>query len=326
MIREIKDNFSYSRVISFLSVFAFIFGTAVCFVGEVFLPFASAFLSALFLFEDPKKRIFSYLCPGASIIFASALIGPIALIGAGYVLLALIIFTCYKKSISKSETAIYLTLAVVAFMVLSLYLRGAILTENYSLEAVIEYYKNAYRSLRKEFITLLSEFTVTAKNGVSENLMSVEDATLAVNAMTNSFVSAIVIFAFLLTGIAEKVFSAIVLRYSKHGILKTFAHFIPTSISAYAYAVCVFLSIFSSDSTDFGIALANVTNILLAVFLYMGCKYLVMLAKASPRKILIFAIIIISFISFTLTAVKIASYLGAWVVIGTNSHNKKASE
>lgn len=326
MIREIKENYSYNQAITFLSIFTFIFGTAVCFVGEIFLPFAAAFLAALYLFEKPNKISFAFVCPLVSIVFSSILIGPVALIGLEYVFLAFIIFICYQKSLSKAETAIYLTSVIVVFMVLSFYVRAGIVINDFSPDAVLGYYKDGYRWLRRDTVTFLSEMTATTQDGVTKNLMSVEDAELILNTATNSFISVIVLSAFTLAGVTEKIYSTIVLRYSKHGILKTFAHFIPSNFCAYTYIASLVLTIFISDSTVFGIAITNVNNILLAVFLYMGLKYLIIVAKASPKKLMIYAIIIAAFLSFTQATARIISYLGIWVVIGTNAHNKEASK
>lgn len=325
MIRELKENYSYTKVIAFLSVFSFIFGVAVCFVGEIFLPMASGFLSALILFENPKKRIFSLICPLASIICSYALIGPIALFGIEHILLAVILAVCYKKSLGKAETSVYLTALIVVFIIFSLYVNTAITIGDFTYEAVIGYAKETYTFLRNEVITALSEFTVTANDGTQEKLMSVENASLYVSATTNSFISIIVIFAFVLAGICEKIYSTIVLRYSKHGILKTFAHFIPSNFCAYAYITAVILGIFVSDKAALGIAITNSKNILFVVFLYMGLKYLIMVAKASNKKLFIYSLIAIGFVSFTSLVPAVVSYLGTWVVIGTNAHNKKTS-
>ena len=325
MIKELKENYSYAKVIAFLSVFAFIFGVAVCFASGIFLPLASGFLAALILFENPDKRIFSYICPLASIVCSYALIGPVALFGIEHILLAVILAVCYKKSLSKAETAVYLTALITAIIVLSLYVNTAIAIGDFAYDAVVGYTKASYASLRGDVIATLSEFTVTASDGTAQNLMSVENASLYVNVVTNSFVSVIVIFAFVLVGICEKIYSTIVLRYSKHGILKTFAHFLPSNFCAYTYIAAVILGMFASDTTALGIAITNSKNILFVVFLYMGLKYLIMVARASNKKLFIYSLIALGFISFTSVVPTVVSYLGTWVVIGTNAHNKKTS-
>ena len=326
MIRELNDKHSYPRVMTFISILTFVFGVAVCFMGTIFVPFASSFLAALFLFENPQKRILSYVCPIASILLPSIAIGISAVIGVEYVLIALLLVCCYKKSLSKAETAIYLTFTIVVFILASLYLEGAVTIGDFSLSAVKDYYVKIYLDFNKEFVKLLSEFTVTAKDGTVENLMSVEDAKAYFKILSNSVISVVTIFAFILAGITEKIYAKLVLGYSKHGILKTFAHFIPSNLCCFAYIAAIVLSIFTSDSTVFGISVSNISNILMAVFLYMGLKYLSMVAKMSTRRILIYGIIIAGFISFPSVAPNVISYLGVWVVIGTNSQNKISSD
>ena len=120
MIRELNDTYSYSRVITLFSVLSLIFGVAVGILGELFLPLASGFLALLFLFENPKKRFMSYVCPILSVGCAVLIKGLVALISVEYVILAVIIAICYKKSLTKAEAAIYMTFTVVLFLFVSL--------------------------------------------------------------------------------------------------------------------------------------------------------------------------------------------------------------
>ena len=322
MIRELKDEYDYTRVILSISALSFVFGFALCFLGEIVLPLASSFLAILFLFEQPKKRIFSYLCPTLSIGLGVLLKGLAAIVAIEYVLIAFVIAFCYKKSLSKAEASIYLTLTIAVFVFLSLYLGAATTLETFSLTEIKNHYVKLYVNFRREIINTLSSIMVTAEDGAVQNAMSVEDASLYFNTFTNSFIALVGIASFLLTGLTLKLYARLVLKYSKHGILKSFAHFLPSNFCAYAYVISSLLGILSSQTSTFGIVLVNVNTIMTVVFAYMGFKYLFMVAKLSNRKTLIYLIIVFGFVSFPTVAPSVISYLGVWVVLGTNSHNK----
>lgn len=325
MISELKDTYSYLRVITLISVLSFVFGVAVSFLGELFLPLASSFLAILFLFEKPNERFLSYSVPVLSIAVSVILMGPSAVITAEAVILGIIIAVCYKKALTKAETAIYMTLTVSLFVFLSLYISGALAVESFSADAVKAYYVDAFYTLKQEFVKLFSEFTVTAGDGTAENLMTVEDAALYFNALSTSFVALVGVFAFLISGLTLKLYAVLVLRYSKHGILKRFAHFIPSSFVAIVYVISSVLSALSSETSLFGMVLLNANVIMTAVFGYMGLKYILMVIRASQRRSFAYCILIAAFISFPSIAPTLISYLGVWVVLGTNSHNKASN-
>lgn len=325
MISELKDTYSYRKVITLISVLSFVFGVAASFLGELFLPPAASFLAILFLFEKPNKRFLSYASPAVSIAVSLLLIGPAAIITVESVILGLIIAVCYKKSLTKAETAIYTTLTVSLFVFLSFYLSGAVAAESFSPDAVKAYYVDAFYTLKQEFVKLFSEFTVTSSDGSVENLMTVEDAAFYFNAISTSFVALVAVFAFLISGLTLKLYAVLVLRYSKHGILKRFAHFIPSSFVAVVYIVSSVLAALSSEASLFGIVLLNCNVILTAVFGYMGLKYIIMVIRASQRRSLAYCILIAAFISFPSITPTLISYLGVWVVLGTNAHNKASN-
>ena len=325
MISELKDTYSYQKVITLISVLSFVFGVATCFLGELLLPVASSFLAILFLFEKPNKRILSYACPLAAITVSVFLAGVAAIITVEYVILALIIAFCYKKALTKAETAIYTTLTVSIFVFISLYLSGALAIESFAASEVKKYYVEAFYVLKEEFVEVLSGFTVTSNDGTVQNMMTVEDATLYFKAISTTFIALVAIFGFLISGLTLKMYSSLVLRYSKHGILKKFAHFIPSNFAALVYIISSILSALSSDTSKFGIVLLNCNVIMTAVFGYMGLRYLLMIIKASQRRSLAFCLLIAAFISLPSVTPTIISYLGVWVVLGTNSHNKASN-
>ncbi len=322
MVRELKDTCSYSRVIAVFSVLTFLFGIGVSIVGELLLPLASAFLATLFLFENPKKRFMSYVCPISSIVCSVLIKGLVALISIEYVILALIIAFCYKKSLSKAEASIYITFTVAVFVFISLYLSAAVAIESFSFTAVKGHYFEIFLNLKRYIVESLSAMAIATEDGASQILMSVEESEIYFATLTNSFIALVAIFAFSIAGLTLKIYTALVLKYAKHGILKTFAHFLPSNICAYSYIASTALYALSDGKSKFALVLLNVNTILMAVFLYMGIRYILMLRKAAPKKSTITLIIIVGLISFPTLLPSVISYLGIWVVLGVNSHNK----
>ena len=322
MIRELKEEYNYARVITIVSALSLVFGFASCYLGEILLPLASSAFALLFLFEKPDKRILSYVCPLLSALIGVLVKGFAAFILLECVLLGFIMAFCYKKMLSKAETSIYLTLTIAAFMFISLYLSAAVSIGSFSFSTVENHYVAIFSRFRKEMVELLSGFTVTDNNGAATNAMSTEDAAIYLKTFTNSFIAVIAVLSFLIAGLSLKVYSHFILKFSKHGILKTFAHFIPSNFCAYVYVISSLIGIFCSENSLIGLVLLNANMILMAVFGYMGLKYLIIVAKLSPKKLLVYFIIIFGFVYLPSVAPSVISYLGVWVVIGTNNHNK----
>ena len=125
MIRELKSSHNYAKVMLSLSVLTLLFGLGYCFVGELLLPFAIAFSATLFIFENPKKRVLSYLIPIIPVIMAVTAFGLFAIITVQYVVYAIILSLCYRYSKSKAYCALYLSFAIALMMIISLYISGA---------------------------------------------------------------------------------------------------------------------------------------------------------------------------------------------------------
>lgn len=322
MIRELKDAYTYPSTITFFSILSVVFCSATCFLGELFIPLAASFLAALFLFEKPQKRILSYICPAVSLLISVFLKGAAALITIECIILAVIIVFCYNKSLSKAEASIYLTLVISVFVLLSLYLSASVAIGSFSLSAVKEHYLSILMDFKEEFVNVLSQFMITTEEGNTEYAMSVENAQLIFKALFDIAVAMIAIFAFIITGLTLKLYTHLVLKYSKHGILKRFSHFLPSELCAYLYVISSLLEIFSVEGTKFATVLININAIMMVVFAYMGLKYLFVVAKISPRKSMVYFLIALGLISFPSVAPQVISYLGVWVVIGTHKHAK----
>ena len=318
MIRELKAQHSYKKVMLILSILTFSFGLAFGIIGEVFLPFASAFLAALFLFEKPEIRFLSYLVPLSTVTICVMIKGIYALISIEYVLLALIIIFCYIHSKSKAECSLYLTLTVSIFVLISLYLGAGTAIGSLAPEKIIEHYNEMYLDFKAAFVDFFSKYSATLEDGATQSLLTNEEILSYFDSLTVLAVSVVAIFSFAISGVAIKIFTKTALTISNKGILKTFAHFIPSTLTAYSYIAAVILSIFASTDDIFGASVANVNQILMIVFAYMGAQYLIAIFKASERKSTTLIIFLGAFVLLPGVALQILSYLGVFLTINTN--------
>ena len=315
MIRELKDSHAYSKVMLALSILTFVSGFAYSIVGEIALPFSAAFCAALFLFENPKGRVFSYIVPLATVAVNVLLNGLYGFISVEIFILSVIIVLAYRYKGTKSECAVYLSIVISLFAVVSLYLGAFKANGSWDINAAFAHYNNLLSELEGQIVKLYA----SDSSAMQGQVISAEDVDLLFKEVRIQIISFIAGFAFLISGIAIKIFAFTVLRVSKKGILISFAHFIPTNISAYSYALVLILSIFSGTDSTFGIIMLNASNIFMLVFAYLGVRYLTTLAHMTGKRGLIYAILIASLVTVPDVALRLLSLLGAWVTIGTNN-------
>lgn len=318
MIRELKSSHSYLKVMFILSVATLLFGFGYCMLGELLLPFAISSLAALFVLEKPNKRFLSYLIPPIPVIVAIVTYGAFAVITAQYVVYALILALIYRFSKTKATAAFYLTLFIALFFAISLYISGAINAGSFAFEAVVDYYSDIYTALKGKLVESLSSYTVTANDGSVQKPISAEVAASYIEMLSKLAVSFIGILAFLIAGISIKLFKAFILNFSKHGILKTFSHFLPSNTAAYIYIVVSILTIFTGTSDIIDLTILNISQILMLVFAYMGFQYVSMIGNMSGKKTTVIFGLLAAILLLNTLAIQILSYLGAWITIGTN--------
>lgn len=313
MIRELKDTHTYKKTMLILSVLTFFSGLIYSVIGEISLPFSAAFLAALFLYEKPQGRILSYIIPAVTVLLNVLIDGLYGLLSVEYVIIALVMVLVYRFGGTKAECAIYLTVIVGVFVLLSLYLGAGRATGSFSVDTAFEYYNTILSDAERQAVEIYS--SAAAENqGISP-----EEIDLMFHEIRIQTVSLLAAIAFLISGITIKLFAAVILRVSKRGILISFAHFLPTNITAYSYAIILVLSIFSGTESTFGIVMLNLSNVLMLVFAYIGVRYVLTMARMSNKRGLINALLIASIVMLSGVALRILSLLGAWAVIGTNN-------
>ncbi len=316
MIRELKESYSYKRVMTLLSVLSFISGIAFSLLGELLLPLAVAFYAALIIFENKQRRILSYLIPLLTLAISLLYNGLYGIIAIEYILMALILVLVYTRYGSKAECAIYLTVIASVFIFISLYLGAARTIGDFSFTAVAAYYGDIYSNLKNQMISYLISIPQEDKTVINEG--NLEEFFVL---LSNMLVSVFAIVSFVLSGIAIKIFFALILKYSKNGVLKTFLHFLPSNLVAYSYIAVTVIYLLSDSDSLFSLSAFNIYEILMFVFAYVGARFIWIMGKFRGRKTFIFAMIA-SLLLFTGLAVQLLSYIGVWITVSTNKNLK----
>lgn len=318
MIRELKENQSYTSTTFVFGALATVFGIAFAFWGEIFLPPAAALLALLFVLERPKSRYLSYIAALLPVALAFIVNGIFGLISIEPAILALAIALVYRFNGSKAECAVYATLIVSLFAILSLYLGGAKATGSFSYEIVFDYYSDVITTLKLKLLDMMNYY-VKMQGDPAAEVFTVTDATDIAHRLKVQLVSFVAIAAFILVGITIKLFTSIMLKVSKRGILKRFAHFLPSNIISYVYIGVAVLSLLVGYETVLDAVILNVANILSVVFAYLGFQYATTIASASGRRKLAVIVIIASFLIIPTLALRILSFVGVWAAVGINN-------
>ena len=318
MYRELNVNSSYKRIMLIFSALTIICGYAFCLLGELLLPFASAFCAALFLFEDPKRRIYSYIVPVLPIAMAIPFKGVYSLLGIEFVIIAILLVLLYVKGVGKAEASAYLVAVTVVFVILSLAFSAVKATDEFSISAICEYYFHAYEGVKKTFVDYITSFSTQLDDGTHVFLLNPSEAEAYFHSLLSLSVALIVGISFLLTGICIKLFCSCTIRTCKNGLLKSFNFFLPGKITTYFYILVAVISIFASGATVFDTVILNLNYIFMLVFGYLGFKNLLAIISLSARRGLLLSLALAALLLFNSTAIQLLSYFGAFTAIGMN--------
>jgi hypothetical protein len=318
MLRELKSTTSYGRAMACFSILTLIFGLATSFAGEIFIPLATAFCAAIFVFEKPERRFLSFVIPIALILIDFTFNGFLSLIAIEVITLSVIISVFYVKKSSKAEATAYIVFAMSLFIIATLYILGAQSIKSFSPTGVAAYYKEMFTELKEYFIDNVLTVSITDPAGTVSQFMTEEEAIYYVNQMANALPSIIAIFAFAIAGVSLKIFCAIMRRSCKYGLLKTYSHFYTSSLVAYAYVAIAIIAALASSEAVFDIAIQNVSNILMVVFAYVGLRYVLAVAALSQRRVMIYILTFAALISMSGIAVQLLSYFGVFINISVN--------
>lgn len=267
---EFKDKSNSKRSVIITASLAVLFGTLNSLFGEIFLAPAAAFLSVLFLFESTSKRIFSYVVPTVIVILNVFLDGIFSVLGVAPLALAIIIYLMYKKGRSKAECVVALTVATVLLILLSLYFAAVNMTGSFDFEAVKNFYLSIYEDFKADFIRQMSELS-NVNPALEGSIFTEDELVLLFDSIAAQLISVLVNVAFVITGIALKIFTHNVYRFESEPHIVVGWRFRITNVFAYFYAALFFFNLFIG--AGFGVTeliVINLYNIFMVVFAYFG--------------------------------------------------------
>lgn len=316
----IKNSASYKSTITVLSILTALGGFGCMLIGYLFLPFASAFYAALLVYENPSKRIATYVLPIGIFVVNFLVKGFFSLEAVSYVAVGVIIYFAAKRGISKGEAAFWTTLTLtVLFTVSAIFLAfdyvGAI-----GLTSIKQFFSNLFTSSKTQFTQLLTSLITTGEDGTKFFVCTPQEAEALFHEFIILLIPVVILLAFLLSGLTFKIFSATVRRCSGRDSIINLWNFRVSNFVAYFYIAVAILSIFVSlDKSIFSYVVITLNTVLSAVFAYIGITvvYSIMRARGMSTFLTVSAIIIVCLL-FSSFSTQIVSFVGVYFSIITN--------
>ena len=321
----LNDKQSYPKIISLFAILTAVFALGSSVFGYILLPFAASFYAGLLVYEDKKRRILSFLVPVAVFIINFFIAGTIySLEAVGYVLLGLIIFIAVKLNLSKAETAFWMSLCTVALLAVSL----IFIPLSLGLDSVIGFYQELLLRFENFFTEYIIAATAEAEDGILNFYYNQYEASAIFKELILLSVAVFPIVAFLISGVALKLFSAIARKNSPEdsGILEW--RFSTPNTVVYFYIIVMILAFMSAeDNGAFALVIAILNAIFTVVYAYSGASFVVgffvMRGRSSIFGMLILILAMIVFSSFALHFLAI---FGAYLTLTLNKLKKNTGK
>lgn len=279
----LKTSLSQVKTLLILCLTSLLLGCLSILVDYILIGPIVGLLALIYSF-DYDKHYFSY---GTSLLlilinFAGILVGlTVSFFSIEAIVLAIIICVAISRRWAKVETSFLMTLIVSIFTLVTLILIPMVEQQNFEIETTLTYYKELISDLRNLFVdtsTMMYGDVLSAAGVMVDDSIFVE----AFDLIMSTMVSYLAVLSFVAVGIAMKLYSAIYSRIAEDKTPVEQWHFMTTSVYAYFYVVLMLLHILTSTSTGvIGITVANLYNIFMFVYAYVGFN--VLLANLSLR-------------------------------------------
>lgn len=313
---ELKYKFKYHLTVAVLAALALFFGwcgVAYRLEGMIMLPLTASFIAALICVE--KRRI-------ASLAVSAILIGAEFIVGLSdyhtlsalcSVLVAVIISVFFTKKMDKSDSAMLsmLVTTVVILAMAAIYFIST--TEASTLYEAYEHFLALYADFKDSVIT--SVISAAQSSGADTSGISTEYMHEVFDAYLHCIVALVAILAFMLVGLAYKLFTGLMRICSAKPEQTAFWQFIPSVTFAYFYFALAFLSLFSINTESvLSVSVVNLYLIFTFVFSYVGYRYTVALIsqKGRSKRFSRFTIIALT-VLFSSIALQILAAIGAFI-------------
>lgn len=290
-----------------------LFGFACLLCGYLLLPLAAGFYAALLSTEKKGTRVLSYLVPLFLLVINIFLNGFYSLEAVSYVVVGAILFVGFDKRKSKAFTTVLATLALVFLMLLSLVLFAFDRVGTFKDFAINKYFIDLYESGKTKFVELATSFKSVDAEGFTFHNINAGDAVDIYNSAVFYLVPLVVIFAFALVGLSAKIQSSR-LTSNREGGDDSFPlwRFITTPFIAYSYLAISVLASLNSQGIV-GVSLLFVSLILMAVYFYIGAKFLYEFLSLKKSRSFALIVIVIAIALFASYALQIISFIGIFV-------------
>ena len=321
----LREGLNKSKVLLLVSLISVLGGATATLVGEVLLPVCASALAVVFLFDDGRyKPYFSVSCAlliGINVcvnfIFGAFLTAiAVEIIGA-----ALIVALCYKFYTSKAFSAALLTVLLVLFVAIGLYLYGAAAVSDFAFDKVLHFYKLYIGEVKADFVNSFVSMT-SGLSGVSELYgmdISAESLGVLFDSIINSIFSVILVLCFALSGFTFKLFTVFMKKLSNDVLGISGWRFRTSNVYAYFYIVITFLNVMTAqDNGVLGVAVYSATFLFMFVYAYLGAYVVVDLLSRRMRRGICWLIVIAAIFMLSTFALELLSYFGVFATIRYN--------
>lgn len=306
----------------YLTVFSSLAALSCSVFGYLTLPLASGLYAAVLLTEKQGKRFASYILPVATFVLNFFINGIFSLEGGAYVALGVIIYFCYVKDRSKSETVFYVSLITFLLTVLSMVILPFEVSGVVTVSAIREFYRQIYLDLKTQFVSYITEIVGVGTLGESYFLFNVFEAEELFWQISILSLPTLMIFSFSLTGLSIKLFDFVRERQECSVERSNLWFFNPSTPTAVFYVILSLVSSVATGNDVVSLSIQILYYFFFLIYLYLGIKSVFrFVARRTGSKVALL-IVLFSFLALSTAIMQIISYVGAFTSI---SNNKRKS-
>ncbi len=316
----LKETLNNNKFILILSAFSAVFFVMATLFGDLFAAVCGSILAVLWRIDN-IRHIPSIVVSLIGITVDILLNGPVPIVSIQTLVIASILCFMTFRRVEKSFLAAVMTVALTALTFISFILLAMKVTGSYDFESVKTYYENLYLSTRGDFVSAIRDALSNLSSAYKDaaDIMTSTDLELMFDSLVSGLVSLIVIYAFLISGIAIKIFCRVASAVSKEEKEISEWSFTTSNVFCYFYIVLFFAVAFVSGTEVLAIALENLYNIFLVVYAYIGLRAEYRLLRS---KVSVFPALLIIFGQFIILSFIVLQVLSIFGVLGTISKNK----
>ncbi len=326
---------SYKNIMITVAVISLSALVAATFITGIFAYVSAACLAAFLLTDRSKKKCLSLILISAFVL-TTVLYNALALFvfdklgysiyGVEIPVLAFLIAFMFSKKRTKAETVIVLCAAVTVFTIVDFYLLLAHTSGTFSFTENKELLLALIAELKEMFIKTLTDITFEVE-GLAQSYFTEEAVGAYFDAFLQLWLGLLFIPVFFGAGILCKVFSYVIFiiisQEDAPDVIKW--HFTTTNIIAYFYCVICVINVFTTESTIFAIAVANLNIIFTVLYAYIGFGFALAMLSVRRKRSLAWLIIIIAMLIAPSLSLQLLSFLGVFcTVIGNKAGKNEA--